>query len=148
MLDIRLMPDVDTNDIFKSLAEVATKSKYRIKFPDGYYQQPLDKKIKDRPVDIEVDIISTGLNCTLSPADNPVVQILDQAFEEIYKLRTIHFFSPGSTDGSHLRKIGLDTYIFGPGNGQTSHAEDEHIEIEDIIKATKVYLLTAYRYLK
>lgn len=147
VLDIRLMPDVDSNDIFKSLADVATKSKYRIKFPDGYYQQPLDKHIKDRPVDIEVDIISTELG-NFSPADNPVVQILDQSFEEIYKLRTIHFFSPGSTDGSHLRKIGLDTYIFGPGNGQTSHAEDEHIEIEDIIKATKVYLLTAYRYLK
>jgi acetylornithine deacetylase/succinyl-diaminopimelate desuccinylase-like protein len=147
VLDIRVLPGVDTNDIFKSLSELATKLGYRIEFPEGYYQQPQNKKLSKRPVDIKVEIINSELG-NFSPANHDILQIFDKTFEKFYGMPSIHFFAPGSTDGTHLRKYGLNTYVFGPGNGQTAHGENESVEIDDIIKATKVYLISAYRYLK
>ncbi len=147
VLDIRVLPGVDTNDIFKSLSEVATKLGYRIVFPKGYYQQPTTQKLEKRPVDIEVEIINTELG-NFSPANHEILKIFDKTFEKFYQMPSIHFFAPGSTDGTHLRKYDINTYVFGPGNGQTAHSENESVEIDDIIKATKVYLISAYRYLK
>ena len=147
VLDIRVLPGVDTNDIFMSLSDLARKLGCRIQFPAGFHQQSLSSKLQKRPIDIKVDIINSELG-NFSPADHEIVKIFDKSFEEFYGIHSIHFFAPGSTDGTHLRKYGLNTYVFGPGNGQTAHSENESIEIDDIIKATKVYLISAYRYLK
>ncbi len=62
--------------------------------------------------------------------------------------RTIFFMATFATDGRLLRKAGISsTVVYGPGNGALAHQADEYISIEEMVIATKVYALTAMRYL-
>jgi succinyl-diaminopimelate desuccinylase len=61
---------------------------------------------------------------------------------------TICFMFPAATDGRLLRAAGIpSTVAYGPGNTATAHAADECIAIEDLVKATKVFAVTAMRFL-
>jgi succinyl-diaminopimelate desuccinylase len=63
--------------------------------------------------------------------------------------RTIFFMATYATDGRLLRKAGIpSTVIYGPGNGTLAHQADEYISIEEMVTVTKVYALTAMRYLE
>jgi acetylornithine deacetylase len=46
-------------------------------------------------------------------------------------------------DAGWLTERGISTVIFGPGNLSHAHSPDEHVLIRDLIKAAKVYALTA-----
>jgi acetylornithine deacetylase/succinyl-diaminopimelate desuccinylase-like protein len=53
-----------------------------------------------------------------------------------------------ATDGRLLRKAGISsTVVYGPGNGALAHQADEYISIEEMVTSTKVFALTAMRYL-
>ena len=41
---------------------------------------------------------------------------------------------------------GIPTLVFGP-YGENLHGANEYVEIDSIIKATKIYILTALKYL-
>ena len=61
---------------------------------------------------------------------------------------TIFFMATYATDGRLLRKAGISsTVVYGPGNGALAHQADEYISIEEMVAATKVYALTAMRFL-
>jgi succinyl-diaminopimelate desuccinylase len=70
--------------------------------------------------------------------------------EKAYNKKPFYLFYPASADASLLRNENYcpETIMFGPGNGVTAHATDEHIEIQDFINAIKVYTLFAYNFLK
>ena len=70
--------------------------------------------------------------------------------EDIYKKRPFYLLLPASADAHYLRNDGYctQTILFGPGSAGTAHAINEFIEIEDFLKAIKVYTLFAYNYLK
>lgn len=62
--------------------------------------------------------------------------------------RTLFFMATFATDGRLLRKAGIpSTVVYGPGNGALAHQADEYISIEEMVAATRVYALTAMRYL-
>jgi acetylornithine deacetylase/succinyl-diaminopimelate desuccinylase-like protein len=43
------------------------------------------------------------------------------------------------TDGGLLQMAGIPTIIFGPGDLELAHGDDEHITLEDIITAARLY---------
>ena len=44
------------------------------------------------------------------------------------------------TDGAHLAANGIETVILGPGDIADAHGPNDHVRVDDIIKATGVYL--------
>jgi acetylornithine deacetylase/succinyl-diaminopimelate desuccinylase len=45
----------------------------------------------------------------------------------------------GYTDGGLLQRAGIPAIVFGPGDLTLAHSDDEHIALEDIIIAAKLY---------
>jgi acetylornithine deacetylase/succinyl-diaminopimelate desuccinylase len=44
------------------------------------------------------------------------------------------------TDGAHLAANGIETLILGPGDIADAHGPNDHVKVDDIIKAADVYL--------
>lgn len=150
-IDVRVLPGVTTQQIFDSFAKYATRIRYKIQFPDGFnnIQSSLKhyKKIKDRPIDIKVEIISTHEGTFVDP-NNEECRVLGDVFEAVYRRSRLYFFAPGGTDATHMRNNGLkNCIVFGPSGGN-AHSHNEHVNIDDVINVTKVYLLYMYRMLK
>ena len=82
-------------------------------------------------------------------ADEPIVQ------ETLAAAETVLGFKPrvtGFTGGTDAPVMTLDGGFptipaFGPGLLFLAHGPDEHVDVEDIIKATKIYALAATNYL-
>jgi len=74
--------------------------------------------------------------------------LVGDAFENIYKVKNTFFFAPGSSDATYMRNGGMKNVVMIGPNGQNTHTSDEYVLIDDLIQCTKVYLLTAYRFLK
>ncbi|MHA1338422.1 MAG: M20 family metallopeptidase [Promethearchaeota archaeon] len=150
-LDFRVLPGITTQDIFDSLADYATKLRFRIEFPEGYknkqkYSKKF-KKIKDRPIDIQVEIITSHAS-TFEDPNSPPCQLMKKTFETIYRKNAIFFFAPGGTDATHMRNSGMkNCIVFGP-SGFNAHSSNENVIIDDVINVTKTYLLYIYRFLK
>ncbi len=52
-------------------------------------------------------------------------------------------------DARHLiNQSGIPTVVYGPGNLATIHGADEYVDIEDLVKGTKVLALAIYRWCK
>jgi succinyl-diaminopimelate desuccinylase len=61
---------------------------------------------------------------------------------------SVFFLVPYATDGRLLRRAGIEsTVVYGPGNMTLAHTADENVAIDDLIKVTKVFAVTALRYL-
>ncbi|MFX1508949.1 MAG: M20 family metallopeptidase [Promethearchaeota archaeon] len=78
---------------------------------------------------------------------NKIVTTMFDASKEIAG-PTVYFLVPYATDGRLLRRAGIEsTVVYGPGNLFLAHTADENVAIEDLVKVTKVFALTAIRYL-
>lgn len=145
--DIRTLPGITTQDLVDDLVKYASKLGYRIEFPKKYQNlQKENAKWSKRPVDITAEPISTNKGGQESK-ESELCQILGTQFEKVYGKRRLYFFSPGMTDATHFRKEGINNIvIFGP-SGEHAHDANEYVYLEDLILCTKVYLLTAYKYL-
>ena len=47
------------------------------------------------------------------------------------------------TDGAHLAANGIETLILGPGDIADAHGPNDHVRVDDIIKAAEIYLRIA-----
>ena len=84
---------------------------------------------------------------TIEDPRQPFTVLLDEAFEDVYHVKAVHFFAPGSSDAVFFRSAGLhDIILFGPTGGH-AHDINEFVEIDALVKMCKVYLLVAYRML-
>ncbi|MCP4761317.1 MAG: M20 family metallopeptidase [archaeon] len=147
-VDIRALPGVSTQGILSSIANYATKLNYKIDLPEKYENpQNLNEKIKKRPVDIKLSIITRAEGST-DDINSEFGQLLVKSFKAIYEVAPVTFFSPGFTDAGNMREGGMkDIFIIGP-SGSGAHDINEYVDLDSLINATKVYLLTAYRFLK
>jgi succinyl-diaminopimelate desuccinylase len=56
---------------------------------------------------------------------------------------------PGSTDGTILRTVlGIPVVICGPGNRFIPHQVDEHVEIQEVLDAARIYAASALSFLQ
>jgi succinyl-diaminopimelate desuccinylase len=78
---------------------------------------------------------------------NKLVKTLFNASSEITG-PTVYFLVPYATDGRLLRRAGIEsTVVYGPGNMMLAHTSDEFVPIDDLVKVTKVFAISAIRYL-
>ncbi|MGG3006788.1 ArgE/DapE family deacylase [Geobacillus stearothermophilus] len=87
-----------------------------------------------------------------TPVDSPLIQTLMANWKEIMDGEPEIHGIPLYTDARHFAEAGVPVVLFGAGprtlleaNG---HRADEHVRIEDLVKATKIVALTLYDLLR
>ncbi len=76
-------------------------------------------------------------------------KIVKKAFKSVYNEdKEFKLFIP-TTDAHHFQKKGIETILIGTVRGENNmHAQDEFVNIEDVLNVTKIYAITALNYLK
>ncbi len=81
--------------------------------------------------------------------DEPIVLTAAAVYRDITGKEAVYNGVPGATDGTYLRDLkGIPCLVNGPGPRHMPHQTDEYVEIDELIEAAKLYLLTSYRYLR
>jgi succinyl-diaminopimelate desuccinylase len=87
------------------------------------------------------------LDPLLGSPDAELPQAAAGAIRDVLGLEGTFIASPGTYDQKHVvRRGGLDACIaYGPGRLVLAHQPDEHIAIDDLVKATKVMAVLTLR---
>lgn len=142
IMDFRLLPGQTTEIILEALRKVITGLGYEIKNePTGNPEE----------IFVYLEVLKDSKPSYWKDwKKSKDLKHLNSIIEKIYKKKPIPFFFPASADASHYRNSGYcsSTILFGPGIATSAHAVNEYIEIQDYIKAIKVFTLFAYSFLK
>ncbi len=146
-MDVRKLPGITSQKVMDAIAGYCTRLGYRVELPAVFTNvQSGNKKMQARPVDIKVAVISSTPGTFVDP-DKPFTKLVARAFEDVYGVKAVYFFAPGSSDAVHLRAQGIENVLlFGP-TGSHAHDSNEFVYIDHLVKMCKVYLLLAYRML-
>jgi len=72
---------------------------------------------------------------------NDLINVLREGIKVFYGHDPIVTLAPGALDARILRNVlGVKTAVFGPGNGELAHSDNEYIEVNDVLNSTKVYM--------
>jgi succinyl-diaminopimelate desuccinylase len=82
------------------------------------------------------------------PIDDPVVVALAAAHTAVTGSAPVYGGVPGSTDGTVLTHWGgVPSVVYGPGGKWIAHQSDEYVEIEEIVRCTRVFAEAARHFL-
>lgn len=123
-------------------------------------QQQTPEEIKNKIMDIfrylkEVDnsfsatmeVIETR-PATTTNKDESIVRVISKSYHDLTKRDPIYGGVPGTTDGTILNSYAnIPIVTCGPGDTYIPHQVDEYMDINQLIEATKLYTLTALRFL-
>jgi succinyl-diaminopimelate desuccinylase len=85
---------------------------------------------------------------TATPPDAPIVQAVARACEVALGRPPRYGGVPGATDGTFLHAWGgLPIVTIGPGDRELPHQVDEHVAIDDLVAAARLYAATIVYYL-
>ena len=80
--------------------------------------------------------------------DEPIVKTAAKAYKDLTGKEPIYNGVPGATDGTYLRDLkGIPSLVNGPGPRHIPHQTDEYVEIDELVEALQLYILTTYRFL-
>jgi succinyl-diaminopimelate desuccinylase len=83
-----------------------------------------------------------------TPSSHPLVGALAAAHSSVYGSAAVYGGVPGATDGTILtRDAGMVTIVYGPGGKWIAHQADEFVEVNEIVKCTRVFAETARLFL-
>lgn len=120
-LDARLVPGQTTEDIWSDVEKII-----------------LSLKEKDPDFNAEINIIEE--RDPWETAKNDLfVKNMEQSINSL-GLPVVYAGCLGTTDGTVLRKAGMDTIIIGPGDISSAHKENESVSIKQLVQAAQVYL--------
>jgi succinyl-diaminopimelate desuccinylase len=129
-LDFRLLPSQSPDEMQATLDEILRRLKE-----------------EDPTFDAEVEVIDSRPP-TATPREEPIVETLDAAYRDAVGKEPVYGAVPGSTDGTILfTKAGIPVVTCGPGDTLIPHHIDEYLDIQQLVDATRLYALTALRYL-
>jgi succinyl-diaminopimelate desuccinylase len=81
-------------------------------------------------------------------ADHPLVVSVAAAHERVYGARPAFGGVPGSTDGTILaRDRGVPVVVYGPGDKRIPHQPDEFVDLDEVVRAARVYVIAALGFL-
>ncbi|RAL26217.1 peptidase M20 [Thermoflavimicrobium daqui] len=134
-LDRRLIPEEDGA---KVEAEIRSLIQEKVKEYEG--------------IEVEITQILLAHNFGPTPEDTELIKTLGHNWRELMDGELMIDGVPLYTDARHFSQAGIPTVLFGAGprtlleaNG---HRADEHVRVEDLIKATKIVAITLYDLLK
>ncbi|MDZ4713922.1 MAG: peptidase [Cytophagales bacterium] len=75
--------------------------------------------------------------------DHPFAVLMKAAFQKVYNKAVTVEASPWGTDGGLLGTVGgIPTIVIGPGETKVAHYPDEFIEVDEMVRASKVFART------
>ncbi|MCU0492546.1 MAG: M20 family metallopeptidase [Chloroflexaceae bacterium] len=81
---------------------------------------------------------------TETPAAHPLVQAVLAGHQHVYGETALFGGVPGSTDGTILwRERGIPVVVYGPGDKRIPHQPDEWVELAEVVRAARVYVVAA-----
>jgi succinyl-diaminopimelate desuccinylase len=133
-----------------------TQAVLDIRLIPGQSPQEIEAKIRaacdavrarDERVVFEVEVLEARAP-TATDREEPVVKVLDQAYRDLTGKEPIYGGVPGSTDGTILNsQAGVPIVTCGPGDIHIPHHVDEWLGLDELIEATRLYVLAAMRFL-
>jgi succinyl-diaminopimelate desuccinylase len=127
-VDIRLLPGQKADDALAAVQKVI-----------------LELQGEDKDLRAEIREIGRRESNEI-PLDDPIIKIAAERFEQITGKKASVVGHEMTSDNFWLRCAGISAIHFGPGN-LTAHKPNEHIDLEEIKQATKIYALVAMEYL-
>lgn len=128
--DIRTIPGVDHDELIKFLTEQAHEI----------------AAAADVKAEVIVPVNRPPVD---TPLDNPVVASLAAAHTAVTGNEPVYGGVPGTTDGTILTVHGgVPSVVYGPGGKWIAHQADEFVEVDDIVRKTRVYAEAARRFLQ
>jgi len=129
-LDIRLIPGQSPEEIESKIRAIFQ----RLKDQDAAFNADLEV-IESRPP-------------TATSRQEPIVVELHQVYRDLTGKEPVYGGVPGTTDGTILfGRAGVPIVTCGPGDTLIPHHVDEYLDIDQLVEATKLYAVTAIRYL-
>ncbi len=128
VFDRRVLPGETTEEINKEFQEIIQS----LKREDSEFDAKLQMLMGLPPMD--------------TPLELPFIKCLGEAVKQVVG-RTVYSGIPGATDASIFSQHGIPGIVFGPGHLSKAHTRDEYVEISQLKQATKIYALTALKYL-
>ena len=97
-------------------------------------------------INYEVKVLVTGSGRPMEtdPNDPLVLQMQSVITDLSGETRPITGYNQGS-DGRFFAEDGIPIIIFGPSHPDVGHSANEHVRVEQVVEATKIYALTALR---
>ena len=81
-------------------------------------------------------------------ADHPLVRAVAAAHARVYGAAPALGGVPGSTDGVILaRDRGVPVVVYGPGDKRIPHQPDEFVDLDEVARAARVYVVAALDFL-
>ena len=98
------------------------------------------------PINYEVNVLVTGSGKPMETSpDDPLVLHMQAVITDLTnETRPITGYNQGS-DGRFFAEDGIPVIIFGPSHPDVGHSANEHVRVEQVVEATKIYALTALR---
>ncbi|WP_134702801.1 M20 family metallopeptidase [Ammoniphilus sp. YIM 78166] len=81
------------------------------------------------------------------PDDSIVIQELRTAIEEIRETEAKCFFSNGAIDAGYVNKCGIPAVMFGPGQMDMWHTDNELLTVDDLVEGARIYTYLSFKYL-
>ncbi len=128
-LDIRTVPAQSHEDLIERLRDILA----RLESEDPDFDATLEV-IEERPP-------------TETPKDEPLVDAMAKAYEQLTGEEPRYNGVPGATDGTFLSAwAGIPILTTGAGNREIPHHADEWVDEEELLAACKLYAATALYY--
>lgn len=108
-----------------------------------HHASQLDPWLRDHPPKLDWKV---NWPASVVAEDHPICRAVAGAHEEAAEgtrlagpAKFVGFAAV--SDATFLNQQGIPSIVYGPGNLQVAHAADEHIEIDELMVATKTYAL-------
>ncbi len=129
-LDIRSLPSMRHGDLVDRIR--GQMLALQIEFPAFRFDLEV---IDDRP--------STEI-----AVDHPLVQAVAAAHTRVYGSEPVYGGVPGATDGVMLvRDRQIPVVVYGPGDKRIPHQPDEFVDLDEVVRAAQVYIISALSFL-
>lgn len=117
-----------------------------IRLPIGADPQEVEKKIQSiiansGAPDVEYEI-TWKASGNYTPIQAPIVQAIKKHAEELWHIDVLPAYQWASSDARYYRELGIQTIQYGPSNTEGIHSYNETVDIEDVLNANKIYLMS------
>jgi succinyl-diaminopimelate desuccinylase len=146
LADIRTIPGQSHDRIRSRLTGLASAVEVQVADMYARYDKQIGLQRKHGLI-VAVDFL-TDRPCTFTDIDQPVVRAADWATKKVTTKTPRYGGVPGATDGTFLWSMkNIPIVTMGAGDRQVPHQTDEWVDLDQLTETSKIYALTAMKYL-
>lgn len=129
-LDIRTVPSQDHDVLLEKIEGIFR----RLKAEDPDFHAELEV-LENRPA-------------TETDRNEPIVQAVHQAVEQVLEKEPVYNGVVGATDGTFLHVHGVPIVTIGAGDREIPHQVNEYVDVKELGETTEIYRQAALNFLK